>query len=92
MKTATFPSLRVDPELRDAAEEVLQEGESLSSFLEQSIRESIERRQAQREFIARGLRSRDEARRTGRYVKSDAVIGRLEKMLARAKASAKTRR
>jgi predicted transcriptional regulator len=92
MKTATFPSLRVDPELRDAAEGVLEEGESLSSFLEQSIRESIERRQAQREFIARGLRSRDEARRTGKYVKSEAVIGRVEKMLARAKASAKARR
>jgi hypothetical protein len=86
MTTAMFPSLRVDPELRDAAEAVLQEGESLSSFLEQSIRESIERRQAQREFIARELRSRDAARRTGKYVKSDAVIGRLEKMLARTKA------
>jgi predicted transcriptional regulator len=89
MKTATFPSLRVDPELRNAAEEVLEEGESLSSFLEQSIRESIERRRAQREYIARGLRSCDEARRTGKYVKSEAVIGRLEKMLGRAKASAK---
>ena len=85
-------ALRVEPELRDAAEEVLQEGESLSSFLEQSIRESIERRQAQREFIARGSRSRDEARRTGKYVKSDTVIGRLEKMLVRAKASAESRR
>ena len=92
MKTATFPSLRVDPELRDAAEKVLQEGESLSSFLEQSIRESIERRRAQREFIARGLRSRDEARRSGKYVKSEVVIGRLEKMLTRVKTSAKGRR
>ncbi len=55
MKTATFPSLRVDPDLRQAAEVVLQDGESLSSFVEQSIRESVERRQAQREFIARGL-------------------------------------
>jgi len=92
MKTATFPSLRVDPDLRQAAEEVLQDGESLSSFVEQSIRESVERRQAQREFIARGLRSRDGARRAGAYVMSDTVIGRLEKMLARAKASAKAGR
>jgi predicted transcriptional regulator len=92
MKTATFPSLRVDPDLRQAAEEVLQDGESLSSFVEQSIRESVERRQAQREFIARGLRSREDARRTGAYVSSDAVFGRLEKMLARAKSPAKTRR
>ncbi len=92
MKTATFPSLRVDPDLRQAAEQVLQDGESLSSFVEQSIRENIERRLAQREFIARGLRSREDARRSGKYINSDAVIGRLEKMLARAKASAKARR
>ena len=87
MKTATFPSLRVNPELRQAAEQILQEGESLSSFVEQSIRESIERRQLQREFIARGLRSGDEARRSGEYVSASAVIGRLEKILALAKAA-----
>lgn len=87
MKTATFPPLRVNPELRQAAEQILQEGESLSSFVEQSIRESIERRQLQREFIARGLRSGDEARRSGEYVSASAVIGRLEKMLASAKAA-----
>ena len=56
MKTATIPSLRVDPELRTAAEDVLEEGESLSSFVEQSIRDGVQRRQAQREFIARGLK------------------------------------
>ncbi len=92
MKTATFPSLRVDPDLRKAAEGVLQEGESLSSFVEQSIRESVQRRNLQREFIERGLWSRDEARRTGKYVDADVVIGRLEKSLARAKARSKARR
>ncbi len=86
MKTATFPSVRVSPELRQAAEQILQEGESLSGFVEQSIRESIERRQFQREFIARGLCSRDDARQTGRYVSADAVLGRLEGMLEAAKA------
>ena len=85
MKTATIPSLRVDPELREAAEAVLDNGESLSSFVEQSIRESIDRRLAQREFIARGLAARERARKTGKYVSSDAVIGRLEKMLSKAK-------
>jgi hypothetical protein len=65
MKTATFPSIRVEPELREAAENVLQEGETLSAFVEQSIREGIERRRLQSEFIARGIASRDEARRTG---------------------------
>ena len=87
MKTASIPSLRVAPALRQAAEEVLGEGESLSNFVEQSLRESIERRLAQREFIARGLASRDKAKQSGKYVSSDAVVGRLEKMLAQAKAS-----
>ena len=85
MKTATIPSLRVTPELRQAAEQILQEGETLSSFVEQSIRECIGRRQIQQEFIARGLRSRDDARQTGKYVSAEAVIGRLEQMLATAK-------
>ena len=85
MKTATIPSLRVTPELRQAAEQILQEGETLSSFVEQSIRESIGRRQTQQEFIERGLRSRDDARQTGTYATADAVIERLEKMLATAK-------
>ena len=88
MKSATIPSLRVEPGLRQAAEDVLVEGESLSSLVEQSIRETVERRQAQREFIARGLKSRDNARRTNAYASSKQVIGRVEKMLAKAKAGA----
>jgi hypothetical protein len=59
--------LRVEPELRQAAEEVLNENESLSSFMEASLRESIAKRRLQREFVARGLAARDEARRTGEY-------------------------
>ncbi len=38
MKSATLPSLRVDPALREAAEAVLEEGETLSSFVEQAVR------------------------------------------------------
>ena len=67
MKTATFPPLRVDSELRKSAESVLERGESLSSFVEQSIRSSVRSRRTQAEFIARGLASRDEARRTDKY-------------------------
>jgi predicted transcriptional regulator len=89
MKTANFPSLRVNPELRQAAQDVLQEGESLSSFVEQSIRENIERRQAQADFVRRGLISRDEARGKSSYVSSEVVIRRLEEMLDRAKRAAK---
>ena len=89
MKNASFPSLRVTPEFREAAEQVLQEGESLSSFVEASIRENIARRQLQGEFVARGLASREDARATGNYTSADAVVGRLEKMLASAKKARK---
>jgi len=88
MKSATIPSLRVDPELRTAAEDVLEEGETLSSFVEQSIRDGVQRRQAQREFIARGLRSRNAARRSQEYVPAPKVLARLEGMLERARRSA----
>jgi len=86
LKTATIPSLRVDPELRRAAEGVLQKGESLSSFVEQSLRASIQRRRLQQEFIARGLASRDEARTTGEYFAADEVLRELEDMLSQAEA------
>ncbi|MDP2794166.1 MAG: YlcI/YnfO family protein [Sulfurisoma sp.] len=87
MKSATIPSVRVEPELRGAIEAQLQEGESLSSFVEQALRDSVESRRLRSEFIARGLLSRDEARSTGRYVDAGAVVQRLEIMLAAAKAT-----
>lgn len=89
MKTASMPSLRVDPELRHDAESVLRDGETLSSFMEQALRSSIQFRRAQKEFIARGLASRDEARRTGEYFTAEDVLGEMEKMLSQAQAKAR---
>jgi hypothetical protein len=65
MKTATIPSLRVEPALRTAAEEVLRDGESLSGFVEYAVRAQIQQRQEQAAFVARGLASRDRAKVTG---------------------------
>ena len=86
MKSATFPSLRVEPQLREAAESVLREGETLSSLIETSVRETIERRRARSEFIARGLMSRDDAKRTGIYHPADKVHAELKRMLVKASA------
>ena len=86
MKSATLPSLRVEPQLRDAAESVLLEGETLSSLIETSVRETIERRRARSEFIARGLMSRDDAKRTGVYHPADRVHAELKRLLAKASA------
>ena len=84
MKSATRPSLRVEPQLRAAAESVLLEGETLSSLIETSVRETIERRRARSEFIARGLMSRDDAKCSGINHPADQVHAELKQMLAKA--------
>jgi hypothetical protein len=86
MKTASIPSVRVEPEFRAEVEAVLAEGESLSEFVEASVRASVERRRTQAEFIARGLRSRDEARATQQYVDADAAVEGLRRKLDAARA------
>lgn len=88
MKTATLPSLRVDPELRAAAESVLKEGESLSAFVENSVKAQIHARKTQAEFIARGLAAREEAKRTGVYYTKEDVLGMMREKLEKAKAKA----
>jgi len=90
MKTASIPSLRVDPELRHDAESVLREGETLSSFMEHALRASIQSRRAQKEFIARGLASHDAAKHTGEYFAAGEVLAEMEQMLSQAEA--KTRK
>lgn len=86
MKTTTIPPIRVEPDFRAEVEAVLGEGETLSQFVEASVRASVERRRMQAEFIARGLRSRDAARRTGDYVHADEVIDGLQRKLDAARA------
>ena len=83
MKNATLPPLRVDSELRAAAESVLQKGETLSGFVLEAVRLNIERRKAQHEFITRGLRAREQAKKTGQYVSSDTMLKRLDESLTK---------
>jgi hypothetical protein len=81
MKTATLPSLRVAPELREAAESVLAEGETLSAFMEAAVRATVDRRRMQAEFLARAEASRAQAKRSGVYVPAKAVHDKLQLML-----------
>ncbi|WP_438822315.1 YlcI/YnfO family protein [Burkholderia gladioli] len=91
MKSATFPALRVDPELRRSVEAELHDNETLSSFMEAALRAGIERRRMQREFIARGLASRELARQTGDYVDAEDVHAELERMLKASMSTAQSR-
>ena len=88
MKTATLPSLRVAPELRQAAEAVLKEGETLSGFVEESVRRQIEFRHAQQTFIARGLAAGEAAKKSGKYVSAETVLEKLGKRLEQARKAA----
>ena len=87
-KTSTFPPLRVNEEMRSAAEAALVEGETLSGFMLEAIQYNIQRRAMQHEFVARGLAARDEARRTGKYVSAEDVLAGLDKTLARTRKAA----
>lgn len=84
MKTATIPALRVEPKLREAAESVLANNETLSSFVEESLRANIERRLHSQAFIARGLASRDEAKISQEYYSAESVLAKLGEMLKKA--------
>ena len=91
MKTRTLPPLRVTPELRRSAESVLEEGETLSAFVLDSVARNIEARRARLAFIERGLASAERARTTGQYVSASVVMRKLSRRLATAR-SGRTRR
>lgn len=91
MKTATIPPIRVAPEFRIEVEGVLEEGESLSEFVENAVRQTVSKRQNQAEFVRRGIAAIEETKRTGGGIPSEVVIAKLEAKLAaarRAKAQA----
>lgn len=81
MKSATIPPLRVTPELRQAAESVLREGETLSGFVESSLVKQIEFRKSQQEFIARGMASGRKARKSGKYFSKEESLAALDGIL-----------
>ncbi|MER2565888.1 MAG: YlcI/YnfO family protein [Myxococcaceae bacterium] len=55
MKTALLPATRVTPALRKRVESLLEEGETLSDFIEAAVTRHAEARTAQRSFVRRGL-------------------------------------
>ena len=88
MKTATIPALRVLPELREAAEEMLRPGETLSGFVEDALRRNVALRRAQDEFVARGFASREAAQETGAYTLATDVLAKLAARLKKQSPSA----
>lgn len=87
-KGALLPSVRVEKELREQLEEVITGSETMASFIEASVRSEIHDRQARQAFLDRGLRSKEEAERTGVYYGRDEALGQIDGILATAKAKA----
>ena len=82
MKTAILPPVRVEPQLRADLEAVLREGETLSDFLETTIRQAVDYRRMQAEFAARAEAAWTQFQQTGIGVPAEEVVaqmrGRLE--------------
>ena len=91
MKSATLPSIRIEPEFRKAVESLLHEGESLSQFVENAVRDTLVQRQHKSEFLARGIQSLEAARQSNNYVEADDMLAQLRDRLTKARSQAHTR-
>jgi hypothetical protein len=81
MKTAVIPQIRVEPELRADLESVLRQGETLTEFVEVTVRNAIAFRRMQTQFHARAQAAAEEYHRTGVSVPVDSVLGKLQSKL-----------
>ena len=81
MKTAVIPQVRVEPELRAELEAVLKQGETLSEFVEASVRSAIEFRRAQIRFHERGEAAWQDYQRTGKSSDAGSVLEKLQTKL-----------
>ena len=85
MKTATLPPIRVAPDFRLELEGVLEQGESLSQFVENAVRTTVAKRKNQAEFIRRGLVAIESTQRDGNGIPAEQVIAKLEAKLEAAR-------
>jgi len=82
MKSAVIPQIRVEPELRADLESVLRQGETLTDFVEATVRNAIAFRRVQTSFHARAQAASLEYHRTGVSVPVETVLERLQSKLA----------
>lgn len=85
MKTATIPPIRVAPEFRAEVEGVLEQGETLSEFVENAVRQTVLKRKYQAEFLRRGVAAIEKTRRAGAGIAAEVVVAKLEAKLASAR-------
>ena len=85
MRSATFPPIRVEPEVRAEVEAVLREGESLTQFIEEAVVSAAAWRRVQAEFVNRGEAAIERWKREGGGRTVDEVMAGLQGRLDDAK-------
>ena len=91
MRSATFPPIRVKPEVRAEVEAVLREGESLTQFIEEAVVAAAAWRRVQAEFVSRGEAAIERWRQEGGGRTVDEVVTGLQGRLDDAKRRAAER-
>ena len=81
MKSAVIPQIRVEPELRAELESVLQPGETLTEFIEATVRNAIAFRRVETTFHARAQAASQEYHPTGVSVPVATVLDKLQSRL-----------
>ncbi|MCV2353277.1 hypothetical protein LNV09_03780 [Paucibacter sp. B2R-40] len=81
MKTAVIPQIRVEPELRADLESVLLQGETLTDFVEATMRNAIAFRRVQTAFHARAQAASEEYHQTGVAAPVETVLAKLQAKL-----------
>ena len=85
MKTATLPAVRVAPEVRELVESVLKEGESLSTFIEETMKKQAQWRKEDEAFYARAAKASQNLREGGKFYTAEESIARLRAQVQRAR-------
>lgn len=81
MKTTIIPQIRVEPKLRADVESVLNEGETLSEFVEATVRRAVEFRRMQMAFQARADAAWKRFQKSGKGRPAEEVVAELQSRL-----------
>lgn len=81
MKSAVLPQVRVEPALRGELEAVLHQGETLSEFVEASVRNAVAFRRVQTSFQERAQAAWEHYQQTGTSVSAADVVTTLQARL-----------
>jgi hypothetical protein len=85
MRTATLPAVRVSPDTRALIESVLKEGESLSTFIEETVRKHAAWRKEDEAFHARAALASKRLAEGGKFFTAEESIARLRAQVQRAR-------